>query len=232
MIPMTTTRIAATALLLLPLGPVRAEPLAGFDAFTAWDQRLPGLLEFVALEFPAPLPGDAHPGLNLVAADGGTTLRAREHIRFNGLISLFGDFRFEAPAINLGSATILAPGSWLSFDTSGAPAAPFEQSSEVRAGATLGLGGHPILPTVGIPEPIILQSRPGGLELSSLDPRTQIQVLELEGPFLRHDPTIQLYAIAVEITDPYADLDPVPLPATAPLLSAALGLFVLRVRRR
>jgi hypothetical protein len=224
MIPMTRTAAIA---LLLPLSPVRAEPLAGFDAFTAWDQRLPGLLEFIALEFPAPPPEAAHPGLNLVAADGGTTLRAREHIRFNGLISLFGDFRFEAPAIDFGGAHILSYGranAFIGFDDLD----PSGLASEPGSSVTLGLGSHPLIPTVGITAHIIALGPLVGPELSSFDPRTEVQAVALK----LHTPTTAVYGGTVELLDFHTTLDPVPLPATAPLLSASLGLFALRVRRR
>ncbi|HAZ60331.1 MAG TPA: hypothetical protein DCY89_02005 [Gammaproteobacteria bacterium] len=41
------------ALLFLPFGLARAAVLPGFDAYSAWDQRLPSLLEFDSLNFPA-----------------------------------------------------------------------------------------------------------------------------------------------------------------------------------
>ncbi len=134
-------RIAIASLLLLPASLARAEPLSGFDAWPAWDQALPGLLEFVTLDFtphaPAegvppsvlyPAPARPHSVWTLTAAAGGTTLRALERIRLDGPITLIGDFTFDAPTIEFGpsaqidsggirfaapSELLISPTSWM-----------------------------------------------------------------------------------------------------------------------
>jgi hypothetical protein len=242
---MNRFRLSAAVALALGGSLAEAAPHSGFDAYPAWDQPLPSLLEFVALAFPASaafdygsrwdlVPGVAatpqQPPLTLTAAEGGSTLRALEHIRFDGRITLIGDFTFEAPSIaHAPTAYVVSDGN-LSFLTTSQ--LEFESGSRVdfiggdvyllpvsgEGGSTVSLSTGPV-PSAGAGSSGAVLSGGSRLTAGQSSPRS----VDVTRIYSRD--TVGLDAGSLVLA-------PVPLPAALPLLVSGVGLLAARARRR
>ncbi len=248
------------ALLFLPFGLARAAVLPGFDAYTAWDQRLPGLLEFDSLIFPAAeghfdtrwgLGTESPPAppapLVLLAADGGSTLRAMEQIRFDGRVSLIGDFTFEAPTIDLAAL------AWLNVEGNlHLNATNFGNAGNLTISGTLALMGG-LMPTNGnqasVQEPPFTRSATlsvGGwgseplrtelLDLIALEIRVSSYPLlagtpePITGYVTLSEPIPRDVIMGMMLIES-VDFAEVPLPAALPLFVAGLGVVAAAGRR-
>jgi hypothetical protein len=205
-------RALLAALTLLPAGFAQAAPLSGFDAYAAWDQPLPGLLEFSSLTF---LAGDP---LALTAAQGGTTIRVLETLRIERMLNLSGSFSFFAQHIEVLSGGFgITDAAVVELVGDAAPSDP-----DGEAGVTIGSGSTVTHPGVGL--------LGGTISLSPAGPLVILKDITVPQDFTLGTVVPAYSDVTLELE--IVEVRPVPLPAALPLLVSGVGLLAARARRR